>query len=163
VKKFSHDDHRLLVRWALDCAERVLPLFASVTPDDSRPLDAIDTGRAWVDTGVFSMKVIRSASLAAHAAAKDVAACAAACHAAHAAGQAVAAAHVAQHAYGGAYYALRALSSDSGEGGSTNVQAELEWQMSQLPAHLRDEVSKHLSIREERSAVKVTLTKGPDF
>ena len=163
MKKFSHDDHRLLVRWALDCAARVVPLFAAVAPDDSRPLDAIDTGRVWVDTGVFSMKVIRRASLAAHAAAKDVAAFTAAAHAAHAAGQAVAATHVAQHAYGGAYYALRALSSASGEGGLTRVEAELEWQLSQLPAHLRDEVSKHLSIREERFAIKVTLTKGPDF
>ncbi|WP_417582080.1 putative immunity protein [Pelagibacterium sp.] len=51
--------------------------------------------------------VVRSASLAAHASAKDVKTDEAACEAAHAAGQAVATAHVPQHAYGGAYYALR--------------------------------------------------------
>jgi hypothetical protein len=152
-----------MVRWALDCAERVLPRFEAVAPHDSRPREAIETGRAWVATGSFSMKAIRGASLSAHAAAKDVKAFASACHAAHAAGQAVAAAHVPQHAYGGAYYALRAVASSSQEGGLTRVQAELDWQTSQLPAHLRDQLSKHFTIREERSAIKVTITKGPDF
>src|SRR3954452_18691424 len=101
MKKYSRDDQRTMARWALDCAERVLPIFEVVRPGDVRPRRAIEIGREWVSTGEFSMAVIRTASLDAHAAAKE-ATDPAAIAAAHAAGQAVATAHVPQHAYGGA-------------------------------------------------------------
>lgn len=110
MKKFSKADQRLMATWALDCAERVLPLFEQVSPQDDRPRKAIETGRKWVEDGIFSMPVIRSASLSAHSSAKEVDPKSPACFAAHAAGQAVAIAHVPQHAYGGAYYALKAIS-----------------------------------------------------
>ena len=64
--------HRTLAVWAIDCTLRVLPFFGEHYPDDSRPRDAIATLRAWIATGVFRMVVIRGASLAAHAAARDV-------------------------------------------------------------------------------------------
>ena len=35
--------HRLLAVWAADCAEHVLPLFASVYPHDDRPLLALES------------------------------------------------------------------------------------------------------------------------
>jgi hypothetical protein len=163
VRQYSRDDQRLMAIWSLGCAERVLPMFASVASDDSRPRIAIDVGRAWVATGSFSMKVIRDASLGAHAAAKAVRQHTAAAHAAHAAGQAVATAHVAQHAYGGAYYALRAVASTPHSDVLGRVCAELDWQTDQLPEHLREEISGRFTVRVDRSAVKVNLMKGPDF
>ena len=164
MKKYSREDQRLLTIWALDCAERVLPRFEAAAPDDSRPRHAIEVGREWVATGSFSMKVIRGASLAAHAAAKVVKQLESACQAAHAAGQAVAAAHVAQHAYGAAFYALRALAaSSSGDDVVLRLRDELNWQSSRLPAHLRDEIMSHLGVRVMDGTVKVALTKGPDF
>lgn len=163
VKKYSREDQRFLTIWGLDCAERVLPLFEAAAPDDPRPRHAIQVGREWVATGRFSMKVIRGASLAAHAAAQVVKQLDSACQAAHAAGQAVAAAHVAQHAYGGAFYALRALAASSGEDAALRVRDELNWQSGKLPAHLRDEIISHLGVRVLDGTVKVTLTKGPHF
>jgi len=65
--------------------------------------------QAWIDTGVFKMADIRKASLASHAAAREVGADNAARSAARAAGQAVATAHVPTHAIGAANYALQAI------------------------------------------------------
>ena len=73
MKKYSRDDQRTMARWALDCAERVLPIFEVVRTGDVRPRRAIETGREWVSTGEFSTAVIRKASLDAHAAGQAVA------------------------------------------------------------------------------------------
>ncbi|WP_199615127.1 putative immunity protein [Paenibacillus alkalitolerans] len=40
--------HKTLALWAADCAERVLRYFEEKHPDDRRPREAIDAGRAWV-------------------------------------------------------------------------------------------------------------------
>lgn len=102
-------DHRTLAIWSKACAERVLPYFISQFPDDKRPQQALDTLQNWIDTGEFSMKVIRKASLDSHAAAREVGEDTPARSAARACGQAVATAHVRTHAIGGALYALQAL------------------------------------------------------
>ena len=94
MKKFSKEDQKVMAIWALDCAEHVLPLFEKVAPQDGRPRKALEIGRKWVEDGIFSMPVIRGASLSAHAAAKDVDSKSPACFAAHSAGQAVATAQV---------------------------------------------------------------------
>ena len=69
--------------------------------------------RDWIATGVFSMTVIRKASLDAHAAAKGKQE-ADAVFAAHAAGQAVGTAHVVTHALGASLYGIRAVFAHSG-------------------------------------------------
>jgi hypothetical protein len=124
-------DQRILAFWAADCAERVLPYFENEYPKDGRPRKAVEACRAWARTGVFSMAVIRDASLSAHAAARDAKGNDSACYAAHAAGQAVATAHVPTHALGSSIYAIRAVASHSGnmeEGPIT----ERNWQLERL-------------------------------
>ncbi|MEJ2354272.1 MAG: hypothetical protein P8Y03_31255 [Anaerolineales bacterium] len=101
--------HKTLAVWAIDCVERVLPYFEAEFPEDPRPRNAIQTLRAWINTGVFQMAVIREASLDAHAAAREVGEDNAARSAARATGQAVATAHVPTHAMGAANYALQAI------------------------------------------------------
>lgn len=101
-------DHKVLAVWAIDCAERVLPYFEEKFPKDLRPRQAIETLQAWIETGEFHMKVIRGASLSAHAAAREVGEDSSARSAARSAGQAVATAHVPVHAYGAAIYAQQA-------------------------------------------------------
>ena len=64
-------DHKILAVWAIDCAERVMPYFEEKYPEDPRPRQALETLKTWINTGVFKMAVIRGASLAAHAAARD--------------------------------------------------------------------------------------------
>lgn len=126
-------DHKTLAIWAIDCAEHVLPHFEEKYPEDHRPRKAIETLRAWIDTGVFKMDIIRKASLSAHAAAREVGEDSAARSAARAAGQAVAAAHVSTHAIGAANYALQAIHrASSPSDADATVTKERDWQYQRL-------------------------------
>ncbi len=163
MKKYSRQDQMTMAAWAADCAERVLPLFEKAYPEDGRPRNAIETCRAWVRTGVFRMAEIRGASLAAHAAAREVKGNDAARFAARAAGQAVATAHVPQHAYGAAYYALKAVAAADPAGAGVTVAAEREWQAERLPEGLREEIMGRIIVQERGGGVSVKLRKGEGF
>ena len=102
-------DHKTLAIWAVSCTERVMHYFEKKYPEDHRPRNAIKTLKRWIDTGIFSMAVIRKASLDSHAAAREVGEDSPARSAARAAGQAVATAHVPWHSYGPAIYAQQAI------------------------------------------------------
>ncbi len=91
-------DKRILAVWALSCTERVLHFFKSEFPEDPRPRQALLTLQEWINTGKFSMQVIRGAALTSHAAAREVGEDSPARSAARAAGQAVSTAHVKEHA-----------------------------------------------------------------
>ena len=133
VELVSKTDQKTLAIWAIDCAERVMPYFEEKYPEDSRPRKAIQTLQEWIQTGVFSMKVIRKASLDSHAAARDVGEDNAARSAARAAGQAVATAHVPSHAYGPAIYAQQAIHRASEDtNADTAVIKERNWQYEHL-------------------------------
>jgi hypothetical protein len=126
-------DHRTLAVWAIDCVERVLPYFEEKYPEDHRPRDAIETLQTWIDTGVFRMAVIRKASLASHAAAREVGEDSPARSAARAAGQAVATAHVPTHSIGGAIYALQAIHRAANPADAdAAVAKERDWQYQHL-------------------------------
>jgi hypothetical protein len=126
-------DHKTLAMWASDCAERVLPYFEERYPKDYRPRKAIGTLKAWIDTGVFKMAVIRKASLDSHAAAREVGEDNAARSAARAAGQAVATAHVPIHSIGSAIYALQAIDrATSGPDTDAAIAKERDWQYQHL-------------------------------
>ncbi len=162
-KKYSKEDQRAMATWAADCAERVLPLFEKSRPNDDRPRKVIEQCREWVRTGVFSMAVIRGASLSAHAAARDVKEDDAACFAARAAGQAVATAHVPQHAFGGAYYALKAIAAADPMNAEANVAEEWEWELDRAPVNLRDEILKRVIIQTTKNGVTIKIDKSGDF
>lgn len=102
-------DHKIVGIWAFMCSERVMHFFTSQCPEDHRPQNALDTLLNWIDTGYFSMNVIRSAALAAHAAAREVGEDNPARSAARAAGQAVSTPHVRTHAIAASGYALQAI------------------------------------------------------
>jgi len=129
-------DQKILALWAADCAERVLPYFEDIRPDDDRPRKAIEECREWARTGVFHMAVIRRASLSAHAAAKEVKENDAACFAAHATGQAVGTAHVNTHALGSSIYSIRAVVAYTGNIDDGLVK-EREWQLERLRTYAK--------------------------
>lgn len=131
VEIVERTEHKTLAVWAIDCAERVLPYFEEKYPEDRRPRNAIETLQTWIDTGVFSMAVIRKASLSSHAAAREVGEDNAARSAARAAGQAVATAHVPIHSIGAAIYALQAIYRASFEPDDA-VAKERDWQYQHL-------------------------------
>ncbi|XUX00320.1 MAG: hypothetical protein TUN42_10635 [Dehalogenimonas sp.] len=161
-KKYSREDQKALAAWAADCAERVLPLFERTVPNDNRPRKAIEQCREWVRTGIFSMAVIRSASLSAHTAARE-APIEAAKYAARAAGQAVATAHVPQHGFGAAYYALKAMAAADPANAEANVAREREWEAGRVPEHLRDEVLKRVVIQPTKKGISIEIDKSGDF
>ncbi|OGO06972.1 MAG: hypothetical protein A2Y73_09355 [Chloroflexi bacterium RBG_13_56_8] len=129
----KNTDHKTLAVWAIDCAERVLPYFEEKHPEDHRPLNALKVLQAWIDTGVFKMADIRKASLASHAAAREVGENNAARSAARAAGQAVATAHVPTHSIGAAIYALQAIHRATNPSDADAAAAkERDWQYQHL-------------------------------
>lgn len=133
AKLVRKTDHKTLAVWAVDCVERVMPYFEEKYPEDYRPRNAIEALQAWINTGVFKMADIRKASLAAHAAAREVGEDNAARSAARAAGQAVATAHVPTHSIGAANYALQAIhrATDSSDADAA-VAKERDWQYQHL-------------------------------
>ncbi|MFA5266971.1 MAG: putative immunity protein [Methanoregula sp.] len=122
-------DKKILAVWAIDCTEHVLPYFEEKYPEDPRPRDALAVLREWITTGEFHMAVIRSASLASHAAAREAGEDNAARSAARSAGQAVATAHVPTHSLGAAIYAQQAVwrAADPARADAA-VKEERDWQ-----------------------------------
>ena len=59
---------RIVVAWAADCAERVLPVWEARRPSDSRPRDAIALVRRWLaDPESVTQRELRAAAYAAAA------------------------------------------------------------------------------------------------
>jgi hypothetical protein len=144
----TDEHHQLLADWALLCAEHVLQLFEDHAPDDSRPRDAIDAGRAWI-RGEMRMGDARRVAFQANAAARGMADPAK--FAALSAGQAAAVPHVAAHDLGAAAYAIRAAGAAVTADDAAQARAkEREWQRDHLPAAVRDLV---LDDQQRRSAI----------
>ncbi|OGM11927.1 hypothetical protein A2Z22_01695 [Candidatus Woesebacteria bacterium RBG_16_34_12] len=133
IELVEKTDQKTLAKWAIDCAERVMPFFEQNFPKDKRPRNAIKTLQDWIDTGVFKMSVIRKASLDAHSAARDVGKDNPARSAARTAGQAVATAHVPTHSLGAAKYALQAVyRATNPTDAEPSVAKERNWQYKHL-------------------------------
>lgn len=69
--ELTTDEIRAVVRFAVGCAEGLLPVFEGVAPDDPRPREAVVAARAFADGGARSNRQ-RTAAFAAHRAAKAV-------------------------------------------------------------------------------------------
>lgn len=130
-QSLSEPDRRLVAAWAADCAERVLPLFASESPDDDRARDAIERARAYSRGELDSAGEIRRRFVAGRAAASATSPAAIA--AARSAAQASGVAHMGAHALGAAAYAVKAVSIDR----PGDVDVELEWQLARMTPDVR--------------------------
>jgi hypothetical protein len=132
----TDEHHHLLALWAADCAEHVLPLFQAVRPDDPRPREAIDHGRAWA-RGEVGMMRARASGGHAMGAARDL--IGAPRYAAYAAGQAACVGHVAAHDLGAAAYAVKAVRAAAPPGQTEAAgRTEVRWQRDRLPDDVRD-------------------------
>ncbi|MFZ5991053.1 MAG: putative immunity protein [Deinococcota bacterium] len=132
----SKEHHRLLIRWAHNCAEHVLPLLGEGV--DERLRVALETAKAW-ERGEASVGAAQKAAWAAHALARELTN-PVAVMVAWAVGHAVATAHMADHSLGAAEFALKAV-----KAAGRSVELERTWQDEQLPAEVRELV---LSARE---------------
>jgi len=149
----TDEDHRDLARWAVTCAEHVLPLFETVRPGDRRPRQALELAGAWI-RGEIRMSEARAAGGHANAAARDLGG--APRFAAFAAAQAALVAHVAAHELGAAAYAIKAVREAARAGGEAADEdpvdagrAECRWQRQQLPAAVRELVLDDERLRNE--------------
>ena len=114
------------LRWALDTAERVLPVFEAHHPEDLRPRNCITIGREWMKETV-PFKLVRATALSAHAAARNATE-PLAIAAARACGHAIATIHVQTHCIGAATYGLKACPDEDSK------RTERAWQLQ----HLKD-------------------------
>lgn len=126
MKTIDKNEHRLLVLWAVECAEHVLPDFENKHPGDDRPRKALETVHRWVN-GESKTSEVRKVAFASHAAARD-ATSPEAIAAARSAGHAAATAHAPGHAIHAASYAIKA---------SGDPMAEREWQLHKLPEKIK--------------------------
>lgn len=65
------EELRAVVRFAIDCAQELLPEFEDVAPEDLRPRSALDAARVFAE-GAARSNLQRTAAFAAHRAAKSV-------------------------------------------------------------------------------------------
>ena len=121
--------HYQLLKWACDCAERVLPLLGENI--DERLTDALRVAKAWT-RGDASVGDARKASVGAHAVARE-SSNPTAIAVARAVGHAVATAHMADHSLGSAWYALKAVKS-----AGRSIESERKWQDAQLPSEIKE-------------------------
>jgi len=129
VKK---SDHKILATWAADCADRVLHHFEKNYPEDMRPREAIEAGRAWVREDI-KMIDARKFAIASHAAARDAEQDPESQAAARSAGHAAATAHVARHAFAASTYAVSAIrDSSTTDNEMVLIDEEREWQYNHL-------------------------------
>jgi hypothetical protein len=131
--ELTDEDHRLLARWAAECADHVLHLFEDEHPADLRPREAIAAARAWAG-GDLSMMTARARGGHAMGAARPLRG--AARHAAYAAGQAACVAHVPEHDLGAAAYAIKAAHA-AGAPDPSAGRLERDWQRERLPGRVR--------------------------
>jgi hypothetical protein len=149
---------RVVSRYAVEAAERVLPLFESLYPEDVRPRAAIDAAWTFADGAPRSNRQRRAAA-AAHRAARDAAGGAAE-HAARAAGDAAAAAflhplanptqvgHILRAAAGAARAAELAAGDDPAVG-----DQQIEWARQQATPALIDVLRRYPPAPGGRSRV----------
>ena len=125
----SEIERRVVASWAADCAERVLAIFESESPGDSRPRDAIARARAFARGELDIAGEIRRRFVAGRAA-NDVTT-PPAIAAARAAAQAAGVAHMGAHALGAAAYAAKAAGLSRPDQVDA-VREEIRWQLNQL-------------------------------
>ncbi|WP_227025415.1 putative immunity protein [Streptomyces tsukubensis] len=139
----SEEDRRLLGLWAADCAERVLPLFETEAPRDSRPREAVEAVRVFAREGKRTAR-LRSLAWAAQTAGREVAvpaataAARAACYAAAAPYiHPLATPHQSKHALAPAVYAALARELAAGEGPAA-ADEELRRAIENAPRAVRE-------------------------
>ncbi|WP_433260617.1 putative immunity protein [Actinosynnema sp. CS-041913] len=152
----SDEDRRLVASWAVDCAERALPLFEAKAPGDTRPREAIEGTRAFAVGGkrTARLRTLAWAALAAGREVGDPVATAAARAASAAAGtpyiHALATPHQANHIHGPALYQAQAR--ELAAGGDPDVgDEEIRWAIEHASPALREVVRRFPAGRPSRS------------
>lgn len=146
MQTLSDADRRSVARWALACAERVLPLFDADAESTVDIRDVVARTRAYGAGASSAAAEISKRFVAVKAA--NAASTPAGAAAARSVAQAGAVAHMGAHALGAAAYATKAVSL-ANAGQPAAVREEIAWQVAQLSAR-------------ERSALRLLPALGTD-
>lgn len=129
IQTLSDGDRRMIARWAVACAERVLPLFEADAEASGAIDDAVARTRAYSRGQSTAAEEISKRMVAVKAA--NAATTPAGAAAARAVAQASAVAHMGAHALGAAAYAVKAVSLASPDQPEA-AQEEIRWQLAHL-------------------------------
>jgi Imm-5 like putative immunity protein len=143
----SDDERREVARWAAASAERGLPLFEALAPNDPRPSEAIRVARAFSDGRAGRSRALSRIALAAHRAGREIGD-PVGLAVARAASLAAAAANIhgeatigtLGHILGAASYV--ALARELAGGGPRAADEEVRWATEQASPTLRDLVGR---------------------
>lgn len=112
IKLAETQSKTTLANWCVAYAEsRLLPIYESAYPDDSRPREALAAAREWLGGGI-KLPQAKAVILQCHAAAREAEAHPAAQAAARAIGQCASTIHSASHCAGLALYGALAVAYD---------------------------------------------------
>ncbi|WP_396157306.1 putative immunity protein [Arthrobacter sp.] len=129
LQTLSDPDRRTAARWAVCCAQHVLPLFDGDAMSKEQVLDALARAGAYSRGESSAAEEIGKRMAAVKAA--GAAATPAGAAAARSVAQAAAVAHMGAHALGAAAYAAKAVAL-ANPGRPERVQEEIRWQLEQL-------------------------------
>lgn len=129
IQTLSDAHRRTVARWAVDCAEHVLPLFEADESAHAQIRDALVRARAYSSGERSAAEEIRRRFVAVQAASAATTPAGAA--AARAVAQAAGVAHMGAHALGAAAYAAKAVSLANPTRPEA-VQEEIGWQLARL-------------------------------
>ncbi len=107
VNSLTKESRRVLIMWALECANSTLERFTILFPHDRRPTESLHQSLRWA-RGEIKMKEAKRAILACHRIAKETGYCEAS-SLVHAIGHASSTVHVGEHAIGFIVYDLTAI------------------------------------------------------
>lgn len=125
----SDSDRRVLARWAVACAERVVPLIETDAEASGSLQDALSRARSYGEGRRTAAEEITRRMVAVKAAGRATTPAGAA--AARAVAQASAVAHMGAHALGAAGYAVKAVSLARPEDPAA-ARDEIDWQLAEL-------------------------------
>lgn len=129
IQTLSDSDRRTIARWALSCAERVLPLFDADKTAARSVREAILRTRAYIAGESSAADEINKRLIAVKAA--NAASTPAGAAAVRSVAQAAAVAHMGAHALGAAAYATKAVSLANPDRPEA-VRGEIRWQLASL-------------------------------
>lgn len=130
----SESDRKTVADWAADCAERVLFLFETESPDDQRPRSAIARARAFACGDLTTAAAIRQRFGSGRVNGTSLSAAAVA--AARAAGQSSAVSHMGAHGLGAAAFAIKAVCLSRPQDPHAAAD-EMRWQLTVMPPSVR--------------------------
>lgn len=129
-------EHKVAAQWALDCLNRVLPVFEEKHPNEDIPAHAVQTLKDWMNDKISMWEARKYCWMVLKLARELEPQDKACCQIVRAASHCLATCHVITHAEGTAMYAVSAIQHLNRENNKADTIAQMEherqWQIQRL-------------------------------